>query len=442
MTTNGGGTSRATRRPFWVFLVLAVTGVVTVLPKSMGWNDMTRMATIQAIVEHGTLSIGNTAFANTMDKVYIAGQYFSDKPVTPQLLGALVYAPLHAMGLTLNEHWNLAYGLITLFTVKLFWWISLVAFFKTLAFTGLSEGRRLWLMLALGVGTLVFSWSSTFNNHSLAASWVTIGFYFLIRADRAGPVVRNLFVSGLFFGLAGASDVPTLLFPAAFGVYLLFSKRLRSGFWAYAVAVLVAVAPGFAVNYAISGSLIPVQLVSRYFQFPGSPWTPSKLTGAGVNTGPFLWDYARNMLIGERGFLTYNPFSFLAIPLMFWEAIRRRAFAREAVVVAVTSVVLVAFYILTSTNYGGYSYSIRWFVPMLPLWMFFLYPLLEKPGRWRWVVFFVFFAVSVPIAVIGSWNPWSYMSLDSMPLRANIKSMPGMAKSLWEAIWSSLTRRR
>lgn len=438
MTPTGRGASRATRRPFWVFLALGLVGALTVLPKSIGYNDKTRMATIQAIVEHGTLAIGHTAFADTMDKVYIAGQYFSDKPVTPQLLGALVYAPLHAMGLTLDEHWNLAYYLITLLTVKLFWWISLVAFFKTLAYTGLSEGRRLWLTVALGMGTLVLSWSATFNNHSLAASWVTIGFFFLMRADRAGPVIRNLLASGLFFGLAGASDVPTLLFPAAFGVYLLFSRRLRSGFWAYAAAVIVAVVPGFAVNYAISGSVVPVQLVPRYFQFPGSPWTPGQLTGAGVNSGSFLLHYARNMLIGGRGFLTYNPFSLLAIPLMLWEAIRRRPFAREAVVVAATSIVLMSYYILTSTNYGGYSYSIRWFVPMLPLWMFFLYPLLERHGRWPWVVFFALLAVSVPIAVIGTWNPWSYGSLDWTPPRANIISMPGMAQSLWESILSAL----
>jgi hypothetical protein len=422
-----------------VFVALAVVGALTVLPKAIGYNDKTRMATIQAIVEHGTLSIGHTAFADTMDKVYIGGQYFSDKPVTPQLLGALVYAPLHAMGLTLDEHWNLAYYLITLLTVKLFWWLSLVAFFKALGYTGLSEGRRLWITVALGVGTLAFSWSATFNNHSLAASWVGIGFFFLLKAQRDGPIARNLVVSGLFFGLAGASDVPTLLLPAAFGVYLLFDRRLRRGVWAYLVALLVALAPGVAINYAISGSVVPVQLVPRYFQFPGSPWTPDQLTGAGVNTGSFLLHYARNMLIGGRGFLTYNPFSLLAIPLMVWEAIRRRRFAREAVVVSVTSIVLVSYYILTSTNYGGYSYSIRWFVPLLPLWMFFLYPLLEKPGRWRWVVFFILLAVSVPIAVIGTWNPWSYGSLDWTPLRANVISMPGMAQSLWESIWSALT---
>ncbi|WP_028708359.1 hypothetical protein [Propionicicella superfundia] len=421
-----------------MFAGLALVGLFTVLPMAVGYNDKTRMATIQAIVEQGRLTIDHTAFADTMDKVCILGQYFSDKPVTPQLLGALVYAPIHALGIPLHEDWSLAYYLITLLTVKLFWWLSLIAFHKALAYTGLPVGRRLLLTVALGVGTLVFSWSATFNNHSLAASWVTIGFWLLLRARHDGALVPNLALSGLFFGLAGGSDVPTLAFPAAFGAYLLSDRRLRRGAWAYAGALLVALAPGVAVNVAISGSVVPVQLVPRYFAFPGSPWTTADLTGAGVNSGISLLRYATTMLVGERGFLVYNPFSLLAIPLMVAEFVRRRRFAREALVVTAMSVVIVAFYALTSTNYGGYSYSIRWFVPMLPLWMFFLYPLLERPGRRPWAVFVALLAVSVPIAVIGTWNPWTYISLDPVPLRANLLSLPELARSLYDAILSAM----
>ncbi|WP_194793326.1 hypothetical protein [Raineyella fluvialis] len=435
------GDRASTRQGRWsvlgVFLGLAVIGALTIVPKVMGWNDGTRMATIQALVQHHTLSIEPTSFASVNDKVFIGGHFYSDKLATPQLLGAAVYWPIWHLGIRLAPDWNLAYYLVTLFTVKLFWLLGLVAFYGSLAFTRLDRVRRLWLTVALGIGTLVLSWSATFNNHSLAASWVAIAFWFLLRARNKGRVLPNLFLSGLFFGLAGSSDVPTMAFPAAFGLYVLLDRRLRRGTWAYVVALLIAVAPALAVNYAISGSLVPVQIVPRYFDFPGSPWNAEHLTGTGVNSGSFLGRYTTGMLVGMRGFLVYNPLSLLALPLMVREFVRRRRFASEALVIFLMSVVIVGYYCLASNNYGGDAYSIRWFVTMLPLWMFFLYPLLEGKGAWRWVVLGAFLAVSVPIAVIGAWNPWSRADVNPVPLLSNLKMAPDLARSLWAAITHS-----
>lgn len=36
-------------------------------------------------------------------------------------------------------------------------------------------------------------------------------------------------------------------------------------------------------------------------------------------------------------------------------------------VVSAGSITLALYYLLTTNNYGGWSYSIRWFVPLLPL---------------------------------------------------------------------------
>lgn len=416
-----------------VFLALALVALVTIAPRVGSWNDASRIATIQSLVDSGSLSIEHSSIT-TMDKVFIGGHFYSDKPVLPQAMGAVVYAPLRAMGLKLAWDWNLSYYLITLLTVKLFWWLSLVAFEKSLGFTGLGQARRLLLTVALGLGTLALSWSATFNSHSLAASFMGIGFSFLLRAKHADGGVWGLFVSGLWFGLAGSSDVATLAFPAAFGCYLLFDARLRKGFLAYAAAVLLAVLPTVAVNYGISGSVVPVQLVQEYFQFPGSPWNDSKLTGAKINRGLALIDNGLAMLLGGRGFLLYNPFSLLALPLMLLELVRRRRFAAEAAVVLVVSVIIVGYYVLWSHNFGGDSFSIRWFVPLLPLWMFFLYPLLERPGRREWATFFLILLVSVPIAWIGTWNPWSSGRINQVPLLSNLITMPDRAHTLWTAI--------
>jgi hypothetical protein len=420
-----------------VFALLALIGLVTIAPRAVGWNDASRMATIQSTVERGTLAIGGTDFY-TMDKVFVDGQFYSDKPATPQLFGALVYAPLRAMGITLHPGWNLAYYVITLLTVKLLWWLSLVAFYAALAYTRLTRSRRLWLTVALGIGTLALTWSATFNSHSWAASWMTIGFLCFLRARRGDRTTRDIFLAGLSFGLAGGADVATLALPAVFGCYQLFDRRLRRSLWAYVLALLLALAPWLVTNVAISGSLVPVQLVSRYFLFPGSPWTIDMLTGAQLNSGPALASYALGLLVGGRGFLLYNPFVLIAIPLMVREFVRRRPFAVEALAATTVSVVMFAYYALWSNNYSGASYSIRWFVPLLPLWMFFLHPLLERKGRWPMVLFLAVLVVSVPIAYVGTWNPWPWQRYGPIPFLVNLRMGGGWAESLWQAVRSAL----
>lgn len=404
-----------------VFIGLAIVGALTIVPRVSGWNDGSRMAMIESLVDWHSLSIDHSSFVDVVgDKVLVNGHYYSDKLATPQLVGALVYAPLSGMGIKLHLGWNLAYYLITLLTVKLFWLLGLVAFFKALGFTGLTIGRRLWVTVALGVGTLVFSWTALFNNHSLAASWVAIAFFFLLRAKNGGPVGTNLFLSGLFFGLAGSSDVPTMAFPVAFALHIVLDPRLRRATWVYVLGLVLAISPAMAVNYAISGSFVPVQVVPAYFLWPGSPWTAETLSGTGVNSGSFLASYTFDVLLGERGFLLYNPFSFLVLPLMVREFAQRLRFASEALLVFLMSLVIVAYYCLATNNFGGDSYSIRWFVPMLPLWMFFLHPLLLGSERWRWAVFCVLLAVSFPVALVGTWNPFNYLNEGQVPFFANI----------------------
>jgi hypothetical protein len=419
-----------------IFLGLALVGVVTILPRVQGWNDASRMAMIQSLVDYHSLAIDHSTFADTGDKVFINGHFYSDKLVLPALIGAIVYLPLSLLGIKLGDSWNLAYYLITLFTVKAFWLVGLVAFYQALGFTGLTDNKRLWLTLALGVGSLYFTWSVTFNNHSLAASWLAIGFYFLLKAKHSDRIRQHLFFSGLFFALAGSSDVPIIAFYAGFLLYVVADRRLRAGALFFLLPLPLACAPVLAVNYTISGSIIPVQIVKSYFMYPGSPWVrqgAETLSGTGINQGIFLVSYGFNIFLGSRGFIFYNPMLFIAIPLLVRELKPSRLFAREARVVGLASALIVLYYLLFSMNYGGASYSFRWFVPLLPLWFFFIYPLMEDLTAGRKALFASLFAISTAIAVIGLINPWSKTTLSPYPLVANIKQIVPHIRALLDS---------
>ena len=121
--------------------------------------------------------------------------------------------PLYRVGITLHKGISLAYYLVTLVTVKVFWLLGAIAFFELLRFTGLDEEKRLLGALALGVGSL-FTWSSTFNNHELA-SILSIGFYFFLKGRYEAASGRNLAVAGFFFFSPETADI----LPASFTVY-------------------------------------------------------------------------------------------------------------------------------------------------------------------------------------------------------------------------------
>jgi hypothetical protein len=412
---------RTFSRKIFVFVFIAS---LLITPKVRSWNDASRMATIQSLVEKQTFVIDDSVFVDTSDKVYINEHFYSDKPAMPSIIGAIIYLPLYHFGIKLDHGWNFAYYLITLFTVKILWLMGLLAFYSALEFSKINDRNRLWLTFALGIASLHLTWSSTFNNHSLAASLLIIGFYFLLKSSRSVSIKRNLFFAGFFISLAGTVDVPTAAFYFGFLLYILINSNLRGKSLFYLLPLMLTVLPALSVNYYISGSLIPVQIKSVYFDFPGSPWISSNvLSGIQVNQGVFLLVYSVSSLLGPRGFLLYNPLLLVALPCLIREIRKGQPFRREALVIGCVSLIIVFYYLLFTNDYGGRSYSIRWFVPLLPLLFFFIHPFFENFNLKRRRIFMSLFSISTVIACIGMINPWSNNSLSQIPLLSNIKAL-------------------
>ena len=88
------------------------------------------------------------------------------------------------------------------------------------------------------------------------------------------------------------------------------------------------------------------------------------------------------------------------------------------------SAILSLYYFLMSSNFSGWSYSIRWFVPLLPGFFFYLFDLensLTTPLQRN--LFKGLVAVSVLIALIGVINPWSSPELHPVAVIANLKQL-------------------
>jgi len=382
------------------------------------------MALTQSLVENYSLSIDSSTFASTGDKVFINGHYYSDKPPLPSILAAGVYWPLYQFGLKLDFGWNFSYYLIILFTVKLFWIFSVLAFNNVLRHIPLKQKHQALATLVFAFASLTFSWSATFNNHSLAASSLMIAFMFYLnsKVEKSG---FSLLWSGLFFGVATAMDIPSGIFLVGFGVLVFKQKFLTRRLLYYVVGAMLPLGLHFSINYAMGGTLLPLQIISEFFVFEGSTWSDSNsLSGVHPNSFLFILKYGLLSLLGCKGFLWYNPLLILLFPIMLRSIRSGQLFQQETLVILTGSIVIMAYYFVFSSNYGGWSYSIRWFVPILPLFYFYLFDIesfIKNKGLKS--IFMILVAVSIVIALVGLINPWSNAELHSIPFLANLKQL-------------------
>ncbi|MBY0460487.1 MAG: hypothetical protein K2V38_24495, partial [Gemmataceae bacterium] len=111
------------RTPWVLGAVAFVLAAAGALPYAGGYNDGGRLATAECLAERGTLRIDDSVFVRpppelvaagrppysrgvdsvnahgTLDKVFVGGHFYSDKPPIPAVLLAAAYRALMALGL-------------------------------------------------------------------------------------------------------------------------------------------------------------------------------------------------------------------------------------------------------------------------------------------------------------------------------------------------------
>lgn len=373
-------------------------------------NDASRIATIESLVERGTFVIDESPFVTTIDKVKIRGHFYSSKPPILPSLGAGVYWLLHnGFGVSFPERPftpNLAYYLLTLILIGGSSALLLVYFFKALRWLKIKFFYRKLLVFTLALGTLILVFSSTFNNHTPAAAFLFIGFYYLLQAKfEPQKIERSLFLSGLFTTLATVVEFTAGAFLILFFFYIASKSKLRKFAPRYIYGCLPFAIFHFILNYQITGDFIPQYFHKEFYNFPGSCLTDQK--GINALREPKLI-YAFNVLFGTHGLFLYTPVFLLSI--WGWiKALQNKIFKKEALMIGIGIAVIIGYIIITSHNYGGYAYGMRWFIVFVPLLFFFTDFLFQKRTSQRLLyTFYVLAALSFIMAFIGLINPWSF----------------------------------
>jgi hypothetical protein len=418
-------------------LVLLVAGLIALAGASrlaLSWNDGSRLATVESLVERGTWAIDESPFVRvplprsgwpspypaddallqaggTKDKLWIDGHYYSDKSPVPALPLAGLYAWLRWQGMlgVADDPEGFCWGMC-LASAGLAYVLAVWCIWRLGRPLRLTLPTRLLLTASFGLATVALAYSRSVNNHIFLLA-VAAGIWLQLAWLARGPVFHTAgrFAGlGLLAGLAYTIDLGAGP-PLAALAFVLGCWRGRS-FKLAAVFVLCAL-PLFAIhhgiNYAIAGTWKPANAVPEFLAWPGSPFNPGNMSGVWGHSGlDHFARYALDLLGGKKGFLLHNlPLLLPVVVLPFvWLRVRERA---ELVVAGLSCAGVWLVYSAASTNYSGVCLSVRWFVPLLAPGFFLLALVLREVPSTR-TDLGVLTAGGAILAGLAAWaGPWA-----------------------------------
>ena len=429
--------TRVSGRRDWLIPSLLVVGVSTSIavigarPYAGGWNDGSRLATVESLVDRRTFAIDESIFVTpsladpsaptpyrtgdlllergTQDRLLIDGRYYSDKSPLPAVLLAGAYAPLQRVtGLTARSRPDLFVYVLTLLWSGLGYVIAVTGMFALAHRISGSGKQALAIAASMGLSTTALTYSRQVNNHLPLLAVVTL-LLLVAQVTAAAPREgsRGPFWIGALAGLGYAIDLGMGPVLVATSLALVLH---RGPFGRSLVLFLAGCLPWMllhhALNFHIGGTIRPANSVAAYFEWPGSPFGEATMTGRWNHdhVGDFVV-YAGELLVGRKGFLFHNLPVLLAC--VAWPLLAGRGSTiRERPEVCFAGALAVgtwAIYAALTVNLSGVCASIRWFVPLLAPGFFVASVYLrERPERWP-----LFLGLSMTGAIVAGLLWWS-----------------------------------
>lgn len=465
---NGHPSASAATRPdpglgtMFVLLILAAAAtmaghILAADNATLGSNDRSRWCTIRALVDEGTYAIGRRIYSGdgayedsgiatehnwgTVDKFLHPGDhvFYSGKPPLFPTTAALVYWFLkHTLGWSITGQY-LPVVRCTLLVVN---WLPLTVYLvllgRLLAQFVHSGWGRLVLMIAACFGTYLTTFACVLNNHTVAACSVLFAVYQAFAARRASEGRSRDWLrfaaAGFFAACAAAADLPAAAFLAWLGI-VLFRRSPRLTLCAFVPAAALPVAAFVLTNYLAIGQVRPAysEFGGPWYTYEGSYWSAGAHHGidaAGEVETKF--DYAVHLLVGHHGLFSLTPVFLLSLFSLSdaWidprranvsapaeprlpggpAATRRKDLQSIVTGTWLVAAVVIGFYVVKTSNYGGYTAGPRWLFWLTPLLLLSAAPTVDHWGRrgaTRWLGYGVL-AVSIFSAQYSAGRPWSH----------------------------------
>jgi hypothetical protein len=394
----------------WLVLALAtVVAVVSAQPHAGSWQDGSRLAMVEALVDYHTWAIDESIFVavpalgegqspypadqpilqlGTQDKLFIDGHFYSDKPVAALLLAGVYQVWKWCGGETARLRPDRFCWLMALAGAGVPYVLAVWCIYRMEEMLRLAVTLRLALTASFALATIALPYTRQVNVHIMllaALAAITLGVIRLRQASLAGTTPW-LWLAGMgsLAGLAYTLDIGAGP-PLVVGLLALVAFRCRrlGPVAVTALAALPWIVLHQAINYAIGGTFRPINSVPEFSAWPGCPFEPQDLTGTWKHSlGSFLV-YAAALLAGKRGFLLHNLPLLLAVPAVVVLLRRRPAVRPELLFLGSWCAAVWLMYAALSSNSSGVCCSIRWFVPFLAPAFYVLSLLLREWPEYR-----------------------------------------------------------
>jgi hypothetical protein len=395
-----GRVTRAYRRE-WLVVPLVWLAALSFIHE-VGPQDITRLASMEAIVLHGSLRIDRWQ-GQTPDKAEYGGHYYSDKAPGMSFLAVPSFVVLRAAGVLRESNvplgiWKDRGDLWLLRTLT-----SGLGFLAVIVLVGrvaeaLEPGTGAITATTVGLGTLVQPLAATFFAHVVVAA-LGFGAFVLAWSGLLSATHRDLrfALGGLCAGLAVFTEYQTVFI--AFAVLVYLAARTVHGALVFLAAALPAAVALAVYNTAAFDS--PLHLSYRYVSAEFASEQAKGFFGIGFPDAERMW----RILFTWDGLLLRSPILVLAAAglVLLW---RKRLHAEAVLCGSVTLV-----FLLANAGYydivGGGSPGPRFFVPAIP---FLAVGLACSFGRWPRLTL----AVAVLSACLMTWRTatWFWPDFD------------------------------
>ncbi|QDV38630.1 hypothetical protein [Tautonia plasticadhaerens] len=272
-------------------------------------------------------------------------------------------------------------------------------------------------MAAAGLGTNLVIFTTTLNNHTVAAWSAFFALYAFLRIWDDGERHWGYFaVAGFFGAFCACNELPSALFGVL--LFLLLAVKVPGKtLSAFVPAALVPVAAHFVTTYLAIGEWAPVYAAfseegpDSPYRYPGSYWlSPLGMDWYDLNPEPW-WQYLLNLLVGHHGIFSLTPvflFSFAAMVRSVLGLDRR--LRTLSGLTLVLSAAIVAFYTWQTHNYGGSTQGARWLFWLFPFWLILLPMGLEGGQDRPWLRRLTLAALAFAVfnTGYGLQQPWSH----------------------------------
>ena len=397
---------------------LLFTTTINAKPRQSA-NDRSRWCTVWSLVERNSFQIDEINAKPewaTIDKVRYKDHFYSTKPPLLSVAVAGVYKALKVpFGLDMLYETQLTCQSILLIVNWLPMTIAYVLLARILVKTTDNVMARLLANATFSFATLVPSYATTLNNHSIAAVFLVLCLAPTIRIlSGSGVIERNFIFAGFWGALVPCHELPAALFGIALFV-MLARKDLQLTAKFFVPAALVPLAAYFATIYWCSGSWKPFYLsygTELYeYEFEGikSYWMNPRGMDQSLD-GPMAYFF--HCVLGHHGIFSLSP-----VFLLIAVSMGTKSRWKDSPTASVTwlglglSVAVLGFYLTRTANYnyGGNTFGLRWMIWLSPFWVLALVPAFEVISQKKsgLAVAFVLLGVSVYSSLSAASNPWT-----------------------------------